>query len=86
MKIALFGYGKMGKMIALLAEGRGHTIVAKIDVDTEEIDYNNMDVAIDFSMPEAALKNIKQLLFARNMKVPFCMLQILVWGCMSFLS
>jgi 4-hydroxy-tetrahydrodipicolinate reductase len=59
MKIALFGYGKMGKMIALLAEGRGHTIVAKIDVDTEEIDYNNIDVAIDFSMPEAALKNIK---------------------------
>ncbi len=59
MNIALFGYGKMGKMIALLAEGRGHTIVAKIDVDTHEINYSNMDVAIDFSMPDAALKNIK---------------------------
>lgn len=59
MKIALFGYGKMGKMIEHLAEGRGHTIVARIDVDTKEIDYSMMDVAIDFSMPEAALKNIK---------------------------
>ncbi|NNE02164.1 MAG: 4-hydroxy-tetrahydrodipicolinate reductase [Eudoraea sp.] len=59
MKIALFGYGKMGKMIEHLAEGRGHSIVAKVDVETTEIDYTNMDVAIDFSMPEAALKNIK---------------------------
>jgi 4-hydroxy-tetrahydrodipicolinate reductase len=59
MKIALFGYGKMGKMIEHLAEVKGHTIVAKIDVGITEIDYSNMDVAIDFSMPEAALKNIK---------------------------
>ncbi|MFK7813413.1 MAG: 4-hydroxy-tetrahydrodipicolinate reductase [Maribacter sp.] len=58
MKIALFGYGKMGKMIAQVALQRGHTIVAKIDVDTTDIDYNNMDVAIDFSMPDAAFENI----------------------------
>ncbi len=58
MKIALFGYGKMGKMIAQIAEKRGHTIVAKIDVDTTEIDFSAMDVAIDFSMPNAAYKNI----------------------------
>ncbi len=59
MKIALFGYGKMGKMIAQLAENRNHTIVARIDIDTTAIDYENMDVAIDFSTPEAALDNIK---------------------------
>lgn len=59
MKIALFGYGKMGKMIEQLAVNRGHSIVAKIDVDTTAIDYANFDVAIDFSMPSAAFSNIK---------------------------
>jgi len=58
MKIALFGYGKMGKMIASLAQERGHTIVAKIDVGAATIDYNQMDVAIDFSTPDAAYNNI----------------------------
>lgn len=58
MNIALFGYGKMGKMIEQIAQDRGHTIVAKIDVDTKEIPYDNMDVAIDFSTPEAAFDNI----------------------------
>ncbi len=58
MRIALFGYGKMGKMIEQIALKRGHTIVAKIDVDTTEIDYSQMDVAIDFSMPTAAFQNI----------------------------
>ena len=58
MKIALFGYGKMGKMIEQTALDRGHTIVAKIDIDTKEIDFANMDVAIDFSMPNAAFENI----------------------------
>ncbi|MFS4456668.1 4-hydroxy-tetrahydrodipicolinate reductase [Maribacter sp. 2304DJ31-5] len=58
MKIALFGYGKMGKMIEGIAIGRGHEIVAKIDVDTDEIDFSAMDVAIDFSMPSAAFSNI----------------------------
>ncbi|SDL41821.1 4-hydroxy-tetrahydrodipicolinate reductase [Kriegella aquimaris] len=60
MKIALFGYGKMGKMIEQIAENRGHEIVAKIDVDTVEVDFSNMDVAIDFSMPSAAFGNITQ--------------------------
>ncbi len=60
MKIALFGYGKMGKMIEKIAEQKGHEIVAKIDIDTVEIDFSNMDVAIDFSMPTAAFGNITQ--------------------------
>ncbi len=62
MKIALFGYGKMGQMIEKIAVQRGHTIVAKIDIDTADIDYNNMDVAIDFSMPIAAFSNISNCL------------------------
>ena len=60
MNIALFGYGKMGKMIEQVALERGHQIVAKIEVDTTEIDFSKMDVAIDFSMPTAAYNNIKQ--------------------------
>lgn len=58
MNIALFGYGKMGKMIELVAQQRGHAIVAKVDVDTKNIDFSSMDVAIDFSMPNAAFGNI----------------------------
>jgi len=64
MNIALFGYGKMGKMIERTAQKRGHTIVSKIDTDTTNIDYTAMDVAIDFSTPEAALLNIKGCLSA----------------------
>lgn len=58
MNIALFGYGKMGKMIEQVAQQRGHAIVAKVDVDTKNIDFSSMDVAIDFSMPNAAFGNI----------------------------
>ena len=59
MKIALFGYGKMGKMIEQIALQRNHTIIAKIDMNTPSIDYSTFDVAIDFSMPNAAFDNIK---------------------------
>lgn len=62
MKIALFGYGKMGKMIASLAEKRGHQIVAKIDVGESNINFSDMDVAIDFSTPDAAFHNISSCL------------------------
>jgi 4-hydroxy-tetrahydrodipicolinate reductase len=58
MRIGLFGYGKMGKMIAEIAQSRGHKIVAKVDVDTPNIDYASMDVAIDFSTPDSAFDNI----------------------------
>lgn len=59
MNIALFGYGKMGKMIEQIALKRAHSIVVKIDVDTVDIDFSDIDVAIDFSMPNAAFANIK---------------------------
>lgn len=59
MNIALFGYGKMGKMIEALALKKNHTIVAKIDVNDTAIDFSTIDVAIDFSQPSAAFNNIK---------------------------
>lgn len=57
MKIALLGYGKMGKAIEKIALKRGHNIVIKADIDSV---YNikEADVAIDFSVPKAAYKNI----------------------------
>lgn len=48
----------MGRMIEQIAQQRGHTIAAKVDVDTEEIPFEAMDVAIDFSTPDAAFGNI----------------------------
>ena len=57
MKIALFGYGKMGKEIEQIALQRGHEIVLKIK-GTEEYDISKADIAIDFSIPNVALSNI----------------------------
>jgi len=60
MKIALLGYGKMGKAIEQVAISRGHEIVLKLDSFQEGINFKNADVAIDFSMPQAAFENINQ--------------------------
>lgn len=61
MKIALLGYGKMGKTIERIAEERGHTIVIKAKLDTAYT-ITDADVAIDFSIPEAAYNNISNCL------------------------
>lgn len=58
MKIALLGYGKMGKTIEKLALDKGYTIVARVSSLKELNDIQNADVAIDFSVPEAAVQNI----------------------------
>src|SRR5690606_26723121 len=58
MKIALLGYGKMGKMIEKIALSRGHEIIAKIDINSTPTDIFKADVAIDFSIPDAAFNNI----------------------------
>lgn len=58
MKIALLGYGRMGKTIEEIAVNRGHEIVLKINDDIENHDLSDADVAIDFSIPTAAFKNI----------------------------
>lgn len=58
MKIALLGYGRMGKMIEQIAISRGHEIIAKVDESTQDFDIKTADVAIDFSIPSVAFKNI----------------------------
>ncbi|MDT0554454.1 4-hydroxy-tetrahydrodipicolinate reductase [Patiriisocius hiemis] len=58
MKIALLGYGKMGKKIEELAKQAGHTIVYKKGSSLEEGSLNKADVAIEFSVPETAVANI----------------------------
>lgn len=57
MKIALLGYGKMGKEIEKIALKRGHSIVIKADIGIT-YDINEADVAIEFSVPKAAFGNI----------------------------
>ncbi|PZU90798.1 MAG: 4-hydroxy-tetrahydrodipicolinate reductase [Chryseobacterium sp.] len=59
MKIALVGYGKMGKIIDDIAQGRGHEIVARLKETPTKESLNNADVVIEFSNPEAAFENIK---------------------------
>ena len=53
----------MGKLIAALAEERGHQIIAKVDLENQELrnslDPKTIDVAIEFSQPEAAFGNIR---------------------------
>ena len=59
MKIAIVGYGKMGKIIAEIAEKRGHEIVAKLSETPTIENLNGAEVAIEFSNPEVAFNNIK---------------------------
>jgi 4-hydroxy-tetrahydrodipicolinate reductase len=62
MNIALFGYGKMGKEIEQIALQRNHTIVLKIDRrninDITPQQLKQVDVAIEFSTPDAVIENI----------------------------
>jgi len=62
MKIALLGYGKMGKVIERIALERGHEIVLKKDQDNTFEGLLNADVAIDFSVPDSAVINISECL------------------------
>ena len=68
MKIVLIGYGKMGKAIEAIAHGRGHEVVAKPDTYQELLNSKvEADVAIEFSQPEAVIKN---LLFCFEHQIP----------------
>jgi len=59
MKIALLGYGKMGKIIEKLAVKKGHTIVSRINQYSSKEEILKADIAIEFSTPQAAVSNIK---------------------------
>lgn len=58
MKIALIGYGKMGKAIEKIALGRGHDVVLKADSREDLERLGHADAAIEFSQPQAAFENI----------------------------
>lgn len=72
MKIALIGYGKMGKTIEQIALQRGHQIVSIIDINnTADFDseaFRSADVAIEFTTPATALGNYMRC-FAANVPV-----------------
>ena len=72
MKIALIGYGKMGKEIESIARERGHEIVTIIDInniqDFDSSDFLSADVAIEFTRPETAVGNFLKC-FERNIPV-----------------
>ena len=62
MKIALLGYGKMGKVIERIALERGHEIVLRKSSSTSYAGLENADIAIDFSLPTSAVANISECL------------------------
>ena len=72
MKIALIGYGKMGKMIEQIALQRGHEIVSIIDIDNQQDfdspEFASADVAIEFTNPTVAYGNYLKA-WARGVKV-----------------
>jgi 4-hydroxy-tetrahydrodipicolinate reductase len=72
MKIAIVGYGKMGRMIEGVAASRGHEVIARFDIDNnrdgEGLTAENLegvDVAIEFSTPETAVENMRRLIGLR---------------------
>lgn len=72
MKIALIGYGKMGRMIHEIALSRGHEIVSIIDIDNQaDFDseaFASADVAIEFTTPSTAVDNYRRC-FERGVAV-----------------
>lgn|ERR1035437_6937559 len=60
-KLAIVGYGKMGRMIDALAPEYGFSVHARIDVKDNMALAQGADVAIEFSMPEAAAGNVEKL-------------------------
>lgn len=72
MKIALIGYGKMGKEIEKIALERGHQIVSIIDINSsgnfDSDAFRSADVAIEFSQPDSAFGNYQKC-FAANVPV-----------------
>jgi 4-hydroxy-tetrahydrodipicolinate reductase len=67
MKIALLGYGKMGKIIEKIALNRGHEIVLRKTSLNAYEGITDADVAIDFSIPDVAVANISEAL---NHQIP----------------
>jgi 4-hydroxy-tetrahydrodipicolinate reductase len=67
VKLALVGYGKMGRMLDQLAPQSGFDVIARIDLGGDFASASGADVAIEFTQPEAAPANLERL---AAMKVP----------------
>ena len=67
MKLAIIGYGKMGRLIGQLAPEYGFTSIVTIDIGDDFAKAVGADVAIEFTTPDAALSNIERL---AAMKLP----------------
>jgi 4-hydroxy-tetrahydrodipicolinate reductase len=67
MKLAIIGYGKMGRMIEQLAPEYGFTSIVTVDIGDDFAKAGGADVAIEFTAPEAVLGNIEKL---AAMKLP----------------
>ena len=69
MKLALIGYGKMGKIVEEVGLARGHQISWRIDIDNwndiKKLSPANTDAAIEFSHPDGAFENIKSCLLQK---------------------
>jgi len=68
MNLALIGYGKMGRLIEELATTRGHRVAFKVDIDENrdgqaltEQNLRGVDVAIDFTTPEAVVRSVERV-------------------------
>ncbi|MAG41306.1 MAG: 4-hydroxy-tetrahydrodipicolinate reductase [Erythrobacteraceae bacterium] len=69
LKLAIVGYGKMGKEIEAIAKERGHEIVSTIDSNDNEAQFKkineeslqNVDVCIDFTHPDSAISNVEAM-------------------------
>ena len=61
MKIGLIGYGKMGKAIEAIALDRGHEITARVNREhpIQEVNWEDVDVAIEFTQPELAVQHME---------------------------
>ncbi|MEG0253589.1 MAG: NAD(P)-binding domain-containing protein, partial [Muribaculaceae bacterium] len=72
MKIAIIGYGKMGKAIEKIALNRGHEIVCIIDInnqnDFDSDAFRSAEIAIEFSTPATAYSNYLKA-FAQGVSV-----------------
>jgi 4-hydroxy-tetrahydrodipicolinate reductase len=66
-RLAIVGYGKMGRMVDALAPEFGFEVQARIDVDGDFQQANGADIAIEFSVPDAVASNIEKL---AAMRVP----------------
>lgn len=59
MRIALYGYGRMGKAVEQAATGRGHAVVLRVNEENAGAAPDGVDVAIEFSKPDQVLNNIR---------------------------